>query len=1112
MASYSPGGSRRIWGGVPAREGDFTGREEVLRAVREALTRGDPGVLALHGTEGVGKTQIAVEYAHRHAADYDVVWWLNAERAGLLGEQFAALADRLDVAEPGDSLDAVRRALLSELHQRPRWLLVFDDAQDPHDVRDWLPGGQGHVLITTRASGWDELAVTADVDVLARAESTAFLRGRVAGLSDAAAAAVADAVGGLPLALAQAAGYLADTGMPAGEYVGLLRDRIAYIQDWARTPPYPPWLGAVTGLAYDRLRSSDETAGAIAGICACLAPAPIPAGWFGAAAAEPPGPPASSAAVDRLVRSSLARRDPAGLVMHPVTQAVIRGLWSSRESTAVRALAEQVVVANHPGDPADPGRWPAWARLLPHLVAMDPATTGNELLQREAIDAAWYLALRGDTRGALALSERLYPEWEHRFGRDNEHTLMAAALLASLLRDAGDNARALELDGENLAGYRRLLGDDHPTTLLTASNLALDLRRLGNHQAALQLTEDTLARRRQLLGDDHPATLTSASNLAADLYALGDPYAARELAEDTLERRRRVLGDRHPDTVSSARNLARIRSGGVGGPAPIDDPLDEVAGPETMTPEAAAPPAAAPPAAAPSAPAPPAAAPSEVAGSWSDSAAGPGGATGIEEPRPRYLTGILPERAPSQLRISLLVQVTMTSAGSAAAPLKSFAVPAAGSVITITVSAPGLMPMGDLEQDLSVPGTGDSEPIRFSFMTGRAGLHTVTVRAFSGGTFLGELALQISVEVGAALEEGPGKAAVLTGLAAEPGEVTLQVSRTAENKYSFQLIGETLYPVALTERLAGDPREVVGAIVEELRSISAKESRFSRPELVRNRIRNLGAALWADVVPETIRRQFWAQAGRIKLFTVASDNDVVPWELLYPVDGDNDNGFLVEQFPVVRRVYGQGRTRVLRLDSGAAYVVPPGSPANAMAEVAGVRDIFPARVRNRGVCASLDGFTGLLDAAPSVLHFACHNAFTEQSGSVIALEGGPLRPSDLAIAVQRKELAGISPLVFLNACRTAGDIAGLTQLMGWARQFMGAGAGAFVGSLWAVRSASAKTFAEAFYRALVSDGLPLGAASLRARQEIAGDPGDPTWLAYTVYGNPSAAIDLEPAR
>ena len=506
-------------------------------------------------------------------------------------------------------------------------------------------------------------------------------------------------------------------------------------------------------------------------------------------------------------------------------------------------------------------------------------------------------------------------------------------------------------------------------------------------------------------------------------------------------------------------------------------------------------------------------APDESTAYWS---AGPGNAGALapaeEEPRVRFLTGILPERAPADARLSLLVMITLDRGASPSAALKAFPVPPTGIALTITVSAPGLISLGDLEQDLFVPFATDSEPARFGFITGPAGLHSVVVRAFSGGTFLGELTLQISVEPGAALEEGRGQTAILTGLAAEPGEVTLQVSRTDEDRYSFQLIAEAWNPVEVTKRLAGDPTQVVGALIEELRAMSANESRFASPSLVRNRIRNLGAQLWADVVPEAIRRQFWAQGDRIRLFTIASDMDTVPWELLYPVDGDNDNGFLVEQFPVVRRVYGQGRTRVLRLDSGTAYIVPPGSPANAMAEVDGIRGIFPANVRNRGVHASLTEFIDLLDVAPSVLHFACHNTFTEKGGSIITLEGGPLRPSDLAIAVQRKGLADINPLVFFNACRTAGDIPGLIQLMGWARQFMGAGAGAFIGSLWAVRSSSAKTFAEAFYHAMVKDRIPLGAASLRARQAISSDPGDPTWLAYTVYGNPSASIGRDQAR
>jgi CHAT domain len=478
-------------------------------------------------------------------------------------------------------------------------------------------------------------------------------------------------------------------------------------------------------------------------------------------------------------------------------------------------------------------------------------------------------------------------------------------------------------------------------------------------------------------------------------------------------------------------------------------------------------------------------------------------------PAGRHLAVDLPERAPTGSRITLLVRITLARPDrGASAELRPMDVPPEGREVTITVSAPGLVPQGDLEQDVRVPQAADSDPVRFSFRADRVGLHTVTVRAFAGGTFVGEHALQISVEVGAALEEGPTQIAAMGALASEPGEVTLQVSRTDDDRYSFQLIGEALFPVELSRRLAGNPSDAVDAIAAELRAMAARTSPFTTPAMIRNRLQNLGIQLWADAVPEAIRRQFWDQAGNIRSFTIASDMDTIPWELLYPVDRANDNGFLVEQFPVVRRVYGQGRTRRLPLAS-AAYVVPPNSPGNARDEVELVRAVLGDGIADQGVLGRLDQMVALLEQAPSVLHFACHNQFNQATGSVINLDGGPFRPSDLARAVQQRSLAAASPLVFFNACRTAGEIAGFVQLMGWAKQFMAAGAGAFLGSLWAVRSSSARTFADAFYQAFVARGQPLGVASLQARQAIVADDGDPTWLAYTVYGNPAATIGTE---
>jgi hypothetical protein len=478
-------------------------------------------------------------------------------------------------------------------------------------------------------------------------------------------------------------------------------------------------------------------------------------------------------------------------------------------------------------------------------------------------------------------------------------------------------------------------------------------------------------------------------------------------------------------------------------------------------------------------------------------------------PRPRYLVADLPERAPVGRRLSVIVRITLAEqAGGLWSRLKPLDVPPEGRTVTITVAAPGLAPYDDLEQDLQVPADGDSEPVRFGFRADRIGLHTVTVRAFAGGTFLGELAAQISVEVGAALEEGPTHRAAMATLASELGEVTMQVSLTDDNRYSFQLIGERFFPVEYSRRLAGDPTEVLESLVSELRAMAAGTSEYTSPSLIRNRFKNLGAQLWADAVPEAIRTQFWDQHERIRSFTVASDMDTLPWELLYPVDGDNEKGFLVEQFPVVRRVYGQGRVLRLPLTS-AAYIVPAGSPRNADDEVQAVRRRLGEGVSERGVVQRLEDLNALLLNPPSVLHFASHNQFTDTGGSVLGMEGGPFRPSDLTVAVQKQGLSAASPLVFFNACRTAGEIPGLAHMMGWAKQFMGAGAGAFLGTLWAVRSSSAKVFADAFYQAFVTQRLPLGPASVQARRAISADDSDPTWLAYSIYGNPSATISVQ---
>jgi hypothetical protein len=555
----------RVWN-VPTRNRGFTGRDTLLATLREGLRRGDRDkVQVLRGMGGVGKTQLAMEFAHRFASDYDIVWWIAAEQSELIGRQVATLAVALGCAPPEADTATLVRAAMAELRACDRWLLVFDNTDDPSSLRAWLPGGEtGHILITSRSGGWDEIAASVEIDVFDRAESAAVLQTRVAGLSAEDADELAAELGDLPLGLAQAAQTLADTGMPAREYLGLLSTRAAEILSEGRLASYTRPLAAVTQLAADRLEDKEPIAAALLAVCAFLAPEPVPARLISAAAKDLPEPLAARAADPvalRLLfaaigRSALARVGNDTLQMHRLTQAILRDRLTPELAAKARAESEAIVAAGDPGDRADPATWPAWAQLLPHLLAVDPANSTNPAILDLAAEATRQLWRRGDTRGTDELAGKLYEQWRHHLGDDDPHTLVLAESLGDVAWDQERYADAQKLDEDTLARRRRVLGDNHPATLTSASSLASDLRKLGKFQAARDLQEDTLARRRRVLGNDHPDTLHSVRDLAAILRELGETQTALEMDEDTLARSRTVFGSDHPDTLASASSLA----------------------------------------------------------------------------------------------------------------------------------------------------------------------------------------------------------------------------------------------------------------------------------------------------------------------------------------------------------------------------------------------------------------------------------------------------------------------------------------------------------------------------------------------------------------------------
>ncbi|RAG83106.1 hypothetical protein DN069_24015 [Streptacidiphilus pinicola] len=480
-------------------------------------------------------------------------------------------------------------------------------------------------------------------------------------------------------------------------------------------------------------------------------------------------------------------------------------------------------------------------------------------------------------------------------------------------------------------------------------------------------------------------------------------------------------------------------------------------------------------------------------------------ASGADEEQPRVLTARAPSATTVDSEFSVIVRIgdsmPREDEATVAAPML-LRVPESGTKVTVVASpaSAGLVPLEGLERTFLVrPGPGHPDPERFLFRACAEGLQRIQFSAWAGGSFLCELEIEVSVHASGREAVWRTVSTPVGPVRAVQGEVTLLINRL-DGRLAFQFISERyLGSIVHAQSLVRDLDAPLEEVVATLGRLAAGRARYESAS-ARRLMRETGVGLWRQLVPEVIKDEFWNLRSQISTFTIATDDDI-PWELLYPLAPGCDLGFLVEGFPVVRRTRGQGRTRSLHLGS-PRFVVSSAPPRTAEAEFASLQGIL-------GSGPVIDRLQDLLEALDAgdlgVAHFACHNTFTPGIGSCIDMQGGPLVPELLnSVAVQRS-LARMSPVVFVNACRSMGADLCRTLVTGWAQQFLTAGAGAFIGTLWNVRSDKAASFATTFYTALAA-GTPFGQAVFAARKQAAAEDDDPTWLAYCAYGDPAATI------
>ena len=558
----------RIWN-IPARNPHFTGRAEALAAVRDSFEAAGelPAVVALYGLGGVGKTQLAVEYAHRYAADYPVAWWIDAEQPVLIPDQIAGLAARLGLPAQGNASEVLDR-LLTRLAELSRFLLIFDNAERPADIAAYRPIGTGHVVVTSRFPGWGALGRRMAVDVLRRKETVALLRARSPEIGDPIAQKLAAELGDLPLAVAQAAAYLEQTGTEPVDYLRQFRTRRASLLARGDVLGYQGRVDTAWEMSLERLRAASPAAVELLELAAFMAPEAIPLQLFsdhadllsGALrAVADDGPDLLADAVGAAVGYSLVYRQQDTFQLHRLVQAVIRDRLTAEEHDAIGIRAATLLAAANPGEPADPANWTGYARLAAHVLATAPL--GDHLPQcRElTLNTVQYLNVRGDTRGARVVAETLLERWRRVLDADHPATLGLATMLTSMLAWLGEADSASALGEDTLQRCRGALGPDDPVTLSCATYLTSALAWLGRNDEARLLGHDTLDRCRTNLGPDHPTSLASAAQWTFTLLGLDQVQAAADLSADTAGRCNRVLGPYHPTTLvaESASTIAQ---------------------------------------------------------------------------------------------------------------------------------------------------------------------------------------------------------------------------------------------------------------------------------------------------------------------------------------------------------------------------------------------------------------------------------------------------------------------------------------------------------------------------------------------------------------------------
>jgi tetratricopeptide (TPR) repeat protein len=566
----------------------FTGRELPLQMLHTLLQQKDAVALtqtfALSGLGGIGKTQLVIEYAYRHAEDYHAIFWLNAETQESLLASLSEIGDALRFTHYPEQ-QQLRHAIKQWLTTHRDWLLIIDNLEDPELVKPLLPAArQGHVLYTTRLPALGMLAQTLEIAPLSDKESLQFLRTRASQVhvdherqfsvtEEHAASELARLLGGLPLALDQAGAYIEQTRCSLTDFLAMFqRHPLQLLEKREKGAEHPASVVKVFVLSFERLQQCHNAAAELLIYCCFLAPEEIPEALFTqhatllsselqTALAEPF---TFHEILKNLLSYALVQRHPnrQTLVVHRLVQAVLRAQLSNDQQRERITCLIGLLAQAFPQNPGEPETWPWCEQLLPHIFHCLALTETAESYSPELYfllsRTATYLFQRAQFTTAESLYQRCLALQTQTYGATHANLIPTLGNLADLKRKQGQYEEADILYQRAISLLNRSPSPD-PQQLITLLNgRANSYFEQGHYREVEPLYQQVLALRKQELGPEHTLVAGSLNNLAL-LYDIQSRYAdAEPLFQQVIHMREQILGQEDFSLAPPLTNLARL--------------------------------------------------------------------------------------------------------------------------------------------------------------------------------------------------------------------------------------------------------------------------------------------------------------------------------------------------------------------------------------------------------------------------------------------------------------------------------------------------------------------------------------------------------------------------